>query len=394
MHDTRHVPETLVKAGWPSRWQDRDPSNDAQAWNVSEDQNECTLSASGDTRWLGYRHLTPTEREWRSIRVGQFPKTANERAGSLITDFYEYNSAVYQHPFPRGSDGLHWVGDLACEAIIDIKSSENDGQPGILSLRMVEGGLDHVFAIDVETGVATITIEDGKLPFDRDGSPSTDLTELTAQTPIKGPGSYRLMWANVDDQLILWVNRKQVALRADGKPHSGNFTAPELHRPHWTPEDDGDLTPIAIGGQNVAMEVRNLRVLRDVYYVAVKYSESSGPGEYRGGNVSQSSLQALFRSPQEWANSSAFDSRNQVEFNMGHDEFFPMGDNSPFSLDARLWSSVSRSLFLKDGISVEPNVKREMLIGKAFMVYWPHTWNPGKNRMPIFPNLDRMGFIR
>lgn len=392
VHDTRHVPEQLVKVGWPSRWQDRSPSNGSPAWSVSEDQNECVLAASSDTRWLGYRHLIPTNKEWAEVKAGRLPVTATERLGSLVTDFYEYNSATYVHPHPQsGSDGWHWVGDLACEAIVDIGSLKD--QSGTLSLRLVEGGLDHVFEIDVETGVATITIEDGQLPFDGVDGQSAGIETLTAKTPIKGPGSYRLMWANVDDQLILWVNRKQITFEADGKPHSGNFTTPLLLTPRWAPEDDGDLTPIAIGGKNLELKVRNLRVLRDAYYAAVSDRERGPSGEYKA-RINHGSVQGIFASHQSWATEPLFDSRNEVDFDLGVDEFFPMGDNSPFSLDARLWSSQTNSLFLEDGISVEPNVKREMLIGKAFMVYWPHTWNPGKQRLPVFPNLDRMGFIR
>ena len=160
-HDTRHIPEQLIKTGWPSRWQDRSPSNGGQPWSVSEGQNECSLTASGDTRWLGYRHLAPTGKEWAEVNKGRLPASAMQRQGSLITDFYEYNSARYTRSRQNANkDSWHWVGDLACEAIVDIKSSKNDDQPGTLSLRLVEGGFDHVFEIDVETGVATITIED------------------------------------------------------------------------------------------------------------------------------------------------------------------------------------------------------------------------------------------
>ena len=60
------------------------------------------------------------------------------------------------------------------------------------------------------------------------------------------------------------------------------------------------------------------------------------------------------------------------------DQFLPMGDNSPRSLDGRIW----------DG---DHYVERNMLIGRAMLIYWPHTKNkPFKH----FPNFERMGFIR
>ena len=35
-----------------------------------------------------------------------------------------------------------------------------------------------------------------------------------------------------------------------------------------------------------------------------------------------------------------------------------------------------------------------LLIGKAFLVYWPHGWNVGKIPLPLIPNVFRMGRIR
>ena len=36
-------------------------------------------------------------------------------------------------------------------------------------------------------------------------------------------------------------------------------------------------------------------------------------------------------------------------------------------------------------------VQRDLLIGKALMIYWPHTWN---RPIPFLPKFDRMGPIR
>jgi signal peptidase I len=63
-----------------------------------------------------------------------------------------------------------------------------------------------------------------------------------------------------------------------------------------------------------------------------------------------------------------------------------MGDNSPQSKDARLWSEGgNRSTGYKDP---PPYVKEELLIGKALLIYWPHAWRP------FLPNFERLGLIR
>jgi signal peptidase I len=45
----------------------------------------------------------------------------------------------------------------------------------------------------------------------------------------------------------------------------------------------------------------------------------------------------------------------------------------------------------------ERYVHRNLLIGKALYVYWPHSWNeiPGtKVPFPFYPNFGRMGLVR
>ena len=66
------------------------------------------------------------------------------------------------------------------------------------------------------------------------------------------------------------------------------------------------------------------------------------------------------------------------------DQFFVLGDNSAKSKDGRLWGP-------------EYWVSRELLIGKALFIYWPHSWNkiPYVNiPFPYFPNFARMGLVR
>jgi signal peptidase I len=80
-----------------------------------------------------------------------------------------------------------------------------------------------------------------------------------------------------------------------------------------------------------------------------------------------------------------FDQRRTVEFALGPDQFFVLGDNSPCSSDARLWRT-------------QHFVERDLLVGKALFVYWPHPLNlhiPLTNvSIGVVPNLPSMGFIR
>jgi len=75
---------------------------------------------------------------------------------------------------------------------------------------------------------------------------------------------------------------------------------------------------------------------------------------------------------------------------LNQDQFFPCGDNSPASLDGRLFSTVNPWVAQQfDGtIGVIP---RELLLGRAFFVYWP-SLHKGKGVMPV-PDFGRMRFI-
>jgi hypothetical protein len=67
------------------------------------------------------------------------------------------------------------------------------------------------------------------------------------------------------------------------------------------------------------------------------------------------------------------------------DQFFVCGDNSPSSLDGRLWETVNPWV-----MEVEPRVgvvHRDLLIGKAFFVYFPAPQWPYGVPMPDVGNM-------
>ena len=136
------------------------------------------------------------------------------------------------------------------------------------------------------------------------------------------------------------------------------------------------------------MTVNRLIVSRDVYYTSVKGRRKSS----LLGNETNSTpkdIESLQRQPERWDSSVAvsfFKGRKEHDQPMfilkdfeddRLDQFLPCGDNSPHSLDGRVWPG--------------PHfVNREMLIGRAMFIYWPHTKN---KPVPYFPNFESMKFI-
>jgi signal peptidase I len=145
-------------------------------------------------------------------------------------------------------------------------------------------------------------------------------------------------------------------------------------------------------------------VLRDKYYIAVmddgagnqddindydKYVEIPGSPIRDEGEA----IQAVFATPELWETTKLFSGRTRryVEFKLHKDQFLPMGDNSPQSSDGRFWSEWTRDEYGNPVNVPHHYVERELLIGKALLIYWPHTWN---RPIPFTPNVTKMGRIR
>jgi signal peptidase I len=364
--DTYHVP----KSGWPSRWVPVTPGDN---WKQGETRSEFSVEAKDADTWRRYRHLVPRDDDWRQIRNREKPNLAGYE-GSLITDYYAYNDGR-----PGGySPGVHWVGDLAIESNLEITS-----QAGELLLDLVEGGVHFECRIDIATGRATLGIKgDGASFQDGTAKPSAPPTAVTS---LQGPGEYSVRFANVDDKLFLWVNDEVVVFEGSTEYQRSDETIPQ-----WSPEDPADFMPVAIGARQLSIRVSRLRVLRDVYYLAM----GPTPGRQDGWDYERayySVIEEVLTNPRSTHRTAMFKSRTHETFVMGPDQFFPLGDNSPQSKDARLWSH-----YLGDGeLDPPPAVDRELLIGKAISIYWPHAWYlPAFPVWPIVvPNYQRMGFI-
>ncbi len=75
-----------------------------------------------------------------------------------------------------------------------------------------------------------------------------------------------------------------------------------------------------------------------------RYSETVNPKRkfepFREDQVSKIASMRdtrLYSSPNLWGNALPFTNRRQFEFTLEEDQYFPMGDNSPESFDARGW---------------------------------------------------------
>jgi signal peptidase I len=366
VHDTNYLSTSLQEAGWPSRWQS--PAGAADPWKIEREGKTFTVAAKGAVpAWLRYQHLTPEE--WPEGRV----PSANAAEPQLIKDFYAYN-ATWHHGVPSRRTESNWVGDLAIEADVQLQS-----ETGYLWLDLVEGGRHFECRIDIATGEARLSVDGGKESFDQDAGGEQGSKFRTAPTSLRGPGNYHLRLANCDDRVDLWVNHSPVTFAPPATYASPAKLTPYYRAPNEPTGDrgdPGDSQPAGIGAQGAELTVTRLKVLRDVYYTATEVVRPELGDEFT----------QVFR--------------DELEYTLEADQFMPLGDNSPASSDARLWHGEVYSVHGVERRPAwrEPFVRRELLTGKAFAIYWPHCWYVPvpytTNIWPLTPYPARMGRIK
>ena len=426
VYDNDYVLPLLHERGWPARWRSEADGNGAK-WDVSADSKSFrTAGKFADEAWLRYQHVPPSERAWRTLLLRPLDPSQQAQWAKpmLVTDFCEYNTKRTRGlAAARDVDflGLHWVGDLVLECEVEFVDPADPGAEAVLEL--VEGGRAFQCRIAVESGDVTLAIS------------GVDRFRPKAAAAVRGRGPHRLRFANVDDQLLFWVDDALVAFDApttfqsfDAAPVTELVSGPQGDQFENRPAPIGDASglppllndvpsaqelasPAGIAARGTGLEVDHLRLLRDLYYIADKkragmpfawtpngrkelgccdYRENVFAPFHRGGgllpgepetpeDVHRAFMSDVVSEPQRWKSLAA------VSFSLGPDQFFMLGDNSPESLDGRLWDPD------------EYFVRRELLIGKALFVYWPHALShvPGTGiPFPFFPNVERMRLIR
>jgi signal peptidase I len=405
VHDTDYDPLELYDAGWPLRWHATSPTG-ADGWQLTppdKDDNVVRQSYSvdrtgGGEAWLRYRHTVPDNDVWRKVANVQPPSDAGPaadqsgRAGKsrsqLIMDFNAYNARVHRAQaqvdlWPDVSKlGIHWVGDLIVEA--DVKVAEAKGE---LLLDLVEAGKHFTCRVDLATGKATLGGQDLA-----DFAPA-------ANTPLSSSGRYNVQFANIDDQLLLWVDGELMQFDQSTEYDAVKAFGSRRIGPKTSMADRGDLEPAGIGAAGSKLTVTRLKLWRDIYYIADSYQASAN--ESRDGRmiadydfVSEATLRDLRHDSSLW--DELFLRRRHVDFKLGDDQFFVMGDNSAESSDARLWQDLRpREDGLPSGQPGGAYLERRMLIGKAVCVYWPHAWYTiPKTPIPVWPNFRDMRLVR
>jgi signal peptidase I len=371
VNDDAHVPKALAD---DARW--RHWRADDGGWKVIDTGTYGAETTGTDWLDMRYEHRVPTPDQWRALARGA--ALPGSPKPTLITDYYAYNTFQFDDD---GTDKTawfqpHWVGDLTVEFVLQV-----DKPTGEFRAELVEAGVPNRFVVDLATGMSRL---------ERDGK-----TLEQAQTPIREGGRYRIRFANVDDRLTVWVNH--LLPFGDGIEYT-----PEAREPRGPQATD--LKPIGLAVTNGSVSVSRLKVSRDIYYTLHPSGFDYGENLWNTPILSSADLFDLLSDPKRFE---AFAEVRHEDFPIGPGRYMMMGDNSPLSKDSRAWTNADRKDPNQPGYGWDDSnrqrweVPERLIVGKAFMVYWPHAqpfWprvrlNPDLI-VPFRPYFERMKVIR
>jgi signal peptidase I len=193
--------------------------------------------------------------------------------------------------------------------------------------------------------------DEGRMTITRaDGETERILAEEKIDLPPAGE-PVLVKFANVDHLLKFEFNGQELIYDLG--------TAPGDAGPYLV-EAEPEVEIIASG----ELEVSHIAVYRDTYYL----SEWPGQSSRKGLGTKDHPIQ------------------------LGADEFFVLGDNSPASADSRWWEKAgigNNGRQYRQGV-----VPRDYLVGKAFVVFWPSGFRPfEKFPFRIVPDVHQIRLI-
>lgn len=433
--DNDYRPKRLLERGWPERWRDALSlgDGDSAGWLETDggkgfyfsgkpvpkptseamtyEPETAATQTDDDLAWLRYRHIVPSSSDW-AVALGGTAPAAWLRGGviknnpQLITDQTAYNTGMMANrsnfsPERTGlfsaksinGFGFNWSGDLALSCELSFGTFA-DGQEVVFEL--VKGGV--AFRARLIPAQGTATLEIPAVPQYR---------SETAEVALKPNRRVSVTFMNIDEQMRLIVDGREIVFPDAGRydylcqPLSDGMPGvlPRNRDPNAL-----DTTPAAIGVKAGPVEVSRLKIERDIYYIAMgddalepatalfsRTADGQRLTSMRGNKrcdrffsasapaLDEDALTEFYSDPSRWG---GYGNTKSALFAQGPDQFLALGDNSGLSQDSRLWGDHRDD--------VPHAVDRDLMLGKAICVFWPHGKPIPGTSLLLVPNFAKM----
>ncbi len=347
VYDSAYAPLGDV-GGVVAPWRPSSPGN----WKLSP--REYVYSGAAETQLV----FDQTGR-----RTGVEASPASRQLSWRINDTYPYNEA-------SGWQQVFNVSDVRVRAGFTLV-----GERRSVGMHLSARGHEFRAVIDQTPGKAEIA---WRAPIGAAGVKGDWAPLVSASVPPLVAGrEYNIEFWHVDQSVQIWLDGTLV-LKAEYD---------------WTPAQRLEFVfgrPLATVLQNQSMTGANQLANPSLYSgcdVRLIFGASTGTSDAGGFTLHRVGLDRdLFYQPasKDRGRGMAALATNPFQpLTLGPDQFFACGDNSPASLDGRLWETVDPWVdehyppATPDGPRVGV-VPRDLLLGRAFFVYWPSlTYNAG-----------------
>ncbi|MHC5002695.1 MAG: S26 family signal peptidase [Planctomycetota bacterium] len=320
--------------------------------------------------WRGGEWDT-TGRVYRCAAAGPAELRWDQRRRPL-TDWTIYNDSS-----SRGNN-LVSVSDIRVSAGIQADA------PADLKLGLELEVRDHLFQFLVSGNGGDATAEVRMRPLD-----DPDAWEGSGPQAVRLPGPGQTfgveLW-HVDQAMTIFLDGKIVAR------HEYEWTG-RKRLLHFSGLDEGanlnqlpgvkpEAAQMVLRTEGSPLSLHRLAVDRDLYYRSA----------FLNGKASENPTHPDFEDRVTYG-TWAFGTHPEKPAELGPNHYFMLGDNSQASLDSRLWGNPHP--LMAEQVDPAPFVvHRQLIVGKAWVVYFPAPYPVGRRGLPIVPDFGRLRFIR
>lgn len=359
---------------WPGPpWQPASPESVESGVTGGEARQDAELAAS----WV-----TSPERAWTYAKGGPAALVWNTPAWP-VTDWNSYNILRYAAETSGNMTdvpGLYQVKDLRLSAVVECVDMER---------------FRTQFSLTVGRHRMRFTLEGaGRVRVQREETEGGALLEQAeyAFTP-RTDGLVAFEFWHVDQQLWVFVNEKlagQVPYEFEHLSEriaaTSGFRNRSVEQYVAHPADGRALAPPELAwtfDSTAGFTLHRVRVDRDLYYrPAPHYAPVEQAPD--GGAVPGAARRVVPGWGNDW----------ESPARLGPEEFMMLGDNSAYSGDSRMWGPAHPLALQTFGDAQPGAVHRQMIVGKAWAVYFPAPLPLKPGGSAFIPDFGRLRFIR